>query len=115
VMVTNLVEVPVKNSFSLLVNTIGINNDVEPEKGKKKLSRSIDDVSETNRLSHNPQVMGDPDVSKNSTNSPPGKINVNISFQEVSDDSSGMGATSKRTRSLTPMLPPRIAQRLVSK
>ncbi|PON53109.1 hypothetical protein PanWU01x14_204890 [Parasponia andersonii] len=41
--------------------------------------------------------------------------NISVSIHEVSDDSSGTTATSKRTRSLTPVLPPRVAQRLVSK
>ncbi|PON81971.1 LOW QUALITY PROTEIN: hypothetical protein TorRG33x02_221890 [Trema orientale] len=52
-LVTNSMEVPIKNSFSLLVNTLRINNEVEHEKEKKKI-QSIDDVSKTNRLSQNP-------------------------------------------------------------
>ncbi|PON37008.1 hypothetical protein PanWU01x14_323970 [Parasponia andersonii] len=39
------------------------------------------------------------------------KIDVNNSFYEVPDDSSRIGVTSKRTRSLTPMLPPWVAWR----
>ncbi|PON77424.1 hypothetical protein PanWU01x14_025850 [Parasponia andersonii] len=58
-LVTNSIEVPIKNSFSFLVNILGINNEVELEKEKKKI-QSIDDVSETNRLSQNRQVVVDP-------------------------------------------------------
>ncbi|PON62339.1 Zinc knuckle CX2CX4HX4C [Parasponia andersonii] len=63
-LITNSKEMPIKNSISLMVNTLRINNEVEPEKGKKKIHNS-DDISKTKSLSQNLLVVANSDDSKN--------------------------------------------------